>query len=399
MVPMISEISIDGDSIDEQLKRGNVYIVSLTQQLFDIVEKRTVITRGSDPLVEYLDLGPTRDLVHIDSFMDRKCDRIMPLIRRHSTQTLQSLRINVGFRANLVGLIKDPGSGKFLEYPRLHTLKISQFSSSYASQRSVFPDAVPFPHLRHLNILHRYPFADDVLFRGNAATLEYLRVSPYPKTMSILATYNVFTPTSHPKLDSVIIGMLSYESVDEFDNILAHIVFSLSIGPGASVRVVSDLHRLDRVVTTLPSLIFGHTSLQVLILPQMHLLLWEAMMLVCQLPLLSDLETDTPTLGGISQGLTMADILALAHLTCTSVGRRFRCWHIECNQYAKVDYAEVATCKLLMALDCPNFAYAAIHSDRPEPFMKAMEEKINEPRFSQDAPRLHRLLFNGSKAC
>ncbi|KAJ2862723.1 hypothetical protein GGH94_004099 [Coemansia aciculifera] len=278
MVSMVSEISIDGDSIDEQLKRGNVYIVSLTQQLFDIVEKRTVITRGSDPLVEYLDLGPTRDLVHIDSFMDRKYDRIMPLIR----------------------LIKDPGSGKFLEDPRLHTLKISQFSSSYAPQRSVFPDAVPFPHLRHLNILHRYPFADDVLFRGNAATLEYLRVSPYPKTMSILATYNVFTPTSHPKLDSVIIGMLSYESVDEFDNILAHIVFSLSIGPGASVRVVSDLHRLDRVVTTLPSLIFGHTSLQVLILPQMHLLLWEAMMLVFQLPPLSDLETDTPTLGGIS---------------------------------------------------------------------------------------------------
>ncbi|KAJ2837100.1 hypothetical protein FBU31_001211 [Coemansia sp. 'formosensis'] len=394
MVPMVRKVSVEDCISDKLFKRRNVYTMDLAQQLSDIVEKKTEITRGSDLLVKYLDIPPTRDLVHIDSVMDRKNDRVIPLIR-HSVQTLKSLSIIVGFRADLVGIIKDPRSSKFLEYPSLHSLKISQFNSSYASQRSVFGGAVPFPRLCHLDIFYRYPFADDVLFRDNGATLEYFRMAPHPKTVSIIQKYNVFTPTSHPRLDCVIIRSLSRTSITERQHSLSYIAFFLGIGPNASVRVIPDLPRLGRVILPLRSLIISHTNIQVLALPYLRLALVEAMLLVSQLPLLSDLETDAPTPGGLDEGTTMADVTDDPRAICASRGRRFRCWHIYCRDFRSVDFTEVATCMLLMALEFPNFDYATMHRERSEPFMNVMKEKIDEPRFSKDAPRLKRLLFNG----
>ncbi|KAJ2457849.1 hypothetical protein GGI03_005985 [Coemansia sp. RSA 2337] len=63
------------------------------------------------------------------------------------------------------------------------------------------------------------------------------------------------------------------------------------------------------------------------------------------------------------------------------------------------NYAPMATCILLLALACPNFDYAAIDTVHRERFMKVMQEKIDGPGFSQDAPRLRRLLFNGWDDC
>ncbi|KAJ2820372.1 hypothetical protein FBU31_005247 [Coemansia sp. 'formosensis'] len=320
VVPMVREVGVEDSLFDKMFKCRNVYTMDLAQQLFDIVEKKTEITRGSDPLVKYLDIPPIRDLVHKDSVMDRKHDRVIPLIHR-SAQTLKSLSIIVGFRADLVGIIKDPRSSKFLEYPSLHSLKISQFNSSYASQRSVFGGAVPFPRLCHLDIFYRYPFADDVLFRGNAATLEYFKMAPHPKIVSIIQKYNVFTPTSHPRLDCVIIRSLSRTSITERQHSLSYIAFFLGIGPNASVRVIPDLPRLGRVILPLHSLIISHTNIQVLALPYLRLALVEAMLLVSQLPLLSDLVADNPTLAGLYEHIAMADITDDPRAICASRGR------------------------------------------------------------------------------
>ncbi|KAJ2803117.1 hypothetical protein H4S07_004536, partial [Coemansia furcata] len=109
MVPIVGKVGVKDCISDKLFKRRNVYTMDLAQQLSDIVEKKTEITRGSDLLVKYLGIPPTRDLVHMDSIMDRKNDRVIPLIR-HSAQTLKSLSIIVGFRADLVGIIRDPDS-------------------------------------------------------------------------------------------------------------------------------------------------------------------------------------------------------------------------------------------------------------------------------------------------
>ncbi|KAJ2751286.1 hypothetical protein GGI19_004582, partial [Coemansia pectinata] len=129
MAPMVSEIEVTpvGDA-EKLFQRRNVLLIDLCKQLFGVVEKHTVITRGSDPMVMYMDLEPIRDLVRIDYFMDKYFMDVMPLIARNA-RTLQHLDIGIG-DADMTGLVRDPDGGGYLEYPCLQTLRLYSSSDS-----------------------------------------------------------------------------------------------------------------------------------------------------------------------------------------------------------------------------------------------------------------------------
>ncbi|KAJ2052007.1 hypothetical protein GGI08_005126, partial [Coemansia sp. S2] len=120
MVPIVSEIDVTpvGDA-EKLFESGNTTIIDLCKQLFGIVKKHTVITRGSDPMVLHMDMKPIRDLVRIEYFMDRYCTDVMSLITRNA-RTLQHLDINVS-NADMTGLVRGARSGGYLKYPQMHT--------------------------------------------------------------------------------------------------------------------------------------------------------------------------------------------------------------------------------------------------------------------------------------
>ncbi|KAJ2060377.1 hypothetical protein GGI08_003051 [Coemansia sp. S2] len=89
--------------------------------------------------------------------------------------------------------------------------------------------------------------------------------------------------------------------------------------------------------------------------------LWDAITLIRSLPLLSDLETGTLGLGELPRDVSMASLPEYVRSNYAPMGKRFRCWH-------------------------------TYEDHEREQFMAAMQEKIAEPGFSQDAPRLGRLL-------
>ncbi|KAJ2107396.1 hypothetical protein GGI16_001544 [Coemansia sp. S142-1] len=63
MVPVVSEIDVDFHDEPQILHQySDVHISNLVQQLFDIVERRTVLSDSNDYILVYLDLEPIRDL-------------------------------------------------------------------------------------------------------------------------------------------------------------------------------------------------------------------------------------------------------------------------------------------------------------------------------------------------
>ncbi|KAJ2250414.1 hypothetical protein GGI13_004026 [Coemansia sp. RSA 455] len=129
----------------------------------------------------------------------------------------------------------------------------------------------------------------------------------------------------------------------------------------------------------------------------MTLTIWQAITLVKSLPLLSDLTTKAPVLGELPQGLSIAELPEYVCSNYAPMGKRFRCWHV--YDWPEPNYKEIATCVLLLALACPNFDYAALYEDHRKPFMEELRKRIDEPEFSQDAPHLRCLIFNGWKDC
>ncbi|KAJ2458277.1 hypothetical protein GGF42_002171 [Coemansia sp. RSA 2424] len=394
VAPDIRKVDVWAYSNAEDLiKRRDIHIVDLIQQLYDIVEVKTAITRDSVVLVEYLDLEPIRDLVRVTYRIDAISSRIMQLIRR-SAQTLQSLDLTAVAHIDYTELIRDPDSGgRWMEYPCLHKLRLFSDYEMAILRGSISNGAVPFPQLRWLAMRQAYPFGDDVLFRGNAATLEYLEILPDPELVAILKRHNVFTPTSHPKLQCVNINLRFSDARRAFPTASEYLQFTLSIAPRASVLTIPCLPSFGSRLTMELEMLGNHDNIQVLSLYSATLSFWDVVNLIKSLPLLSDLETGDPTMDELPQGITLAQLPEYARSTYAPMGKRFRCWHISFSPSTRL--GNLATCVLVLALICPNFDYAAVDGRHCERFMEVMKGMISEPGFIHHAPRLRRLLFNG----
>ncbi|KAJ2580051.1 hypothetical protein GGH95_002793, partial [Coemansia sp. RSA 1836] len=170
---------------------------------------------------------------------------------RQSAQTLQYLFIKAQDIEDVLGLAQDD-DGHYIEYPCLATLKLGQHALSSTVLRPVTGGVILFPSLRQLSIGDLYPFGDDTLFRGNAATLEYLLIMPRRETCDILRRFNVFTPNSHPKLQCVRTCKQRGYEPDDLQPTDDLVQFALSIAPNTAVRdigitgpVGSTFHALD----------------------------------------------------------------------------------------------------------------------------------------------------------
>ncbi|KAJ2102238.1 hypothetical protein GGI13_000817 [Coemansia sp. RSA 455] len=148
-----------------------------------------------------LELGGITNLVHIKCVIDKPELSFIKLACQNAT-TLESLVIISCGGIDVTSIIQDQ-VGELVTYPHLHTLELSGDSNYYDGLCPLFPGVVPFPSLRRLKFAYEYSFGDDVVFRGNVATLESLHLYLGRMAIDVLRVYGVFTAVSHPKLCSV----------------------------------------------------------------------------------------------------------------------------------------------------------------------------------------------------
>ncbi|KAJ2752844.1 hypothetical protein GGI19_003546 [Coemansia pectinata] len=336
-----------------------------------------------------LELPPTgiSSLVHMD-WRESNGDMAMQLAR-HNAPTLRTLKIYLRETESISHLIQNV-NGNSVQYPCLRVLVLADWPVSRYDQWTmeervpqqplpVFPGETPFPNLRHLGFGGSYPFGDDTLFRGNAYTLEYLHVDLCSRVVRILREYQVFTHSSHPKLQHVRLLFESDRLQALFDTDVSLMKFALSIGPNARVRELHDCQLALPFQYVIP-LLGEYTCIQVLSIPFMSMDLWSIIALVKSLPLLTDLHTqfskpETWPSGVFNQHLPTHVIANYAPM-----GERFRCWQLVGLNGMEVKVA--VKCVLLLALVCPNFDYAAVPAGNRELFMAYLKKAINIDQYN-----------------
>ncbi|KAJ2580805.1 hypothetical protein GGH95_002397, partial [Coemansia sp. RSA 1836] len=248
-----------------------------------------------------LQLSTIRHLTHLDYRVyggpeGRNDYQQVFQLARQNAPTLKSLVIRLLPYYDISDLIVD-ANGKYVAYPCLHTLELRQQKSTSMSAQQGFNGAVPFPFLRRLHIEASYPFRDDTPFRGNAATLEYLKVMVRCQTAVMLKDRNVFTPTSHPKLNCVKLGQITPFVRDQFASASTYMHFALSIAPSALLREINHLGSPTGGVASALALCADCSCIRVLSLPSTFLLLYSAIDVIKLLPLLTDLHVQSLGLG------------------------------------------------------------------------------------------------------
>ncbi|KAJ2061154.1 hypothetical protein GGI17_003264 [Coemansia sp. S146] len=314
-------------------------------------------------------------------------------LAQQNVSTLQSLVLESNHDINVCGLVKDM-TGCYVTYPLLRILKIFEHSSDSEQQRSAIDSVAPFPGLQHLVIERPYPFDDDTLFRGNAATLECLDMVLDSPTISMLRKYKVFTATSHPELQCVNFTQDDIRLPHSFTTAAGFMQSMLSIAPKASVRKIGGLFGCTELATALP-LLGNHVSIQVLTLVNIPLEFWDIIALTKSPPYLSDLHSSfpPPSFEALTVDVNPDELPAYICANYAPMGKRFRCWHVK--YYMTQHHTDTIKCALLLALACPNFDCLVTDFGESRPFMKQMENNIASDVFKEYTPRLRRLLFNG----
>lgn len=93
------------------------------------------------------------------------------------------------------------GGNEYAIYPNLRNLTIRNTGSARTDSKASFPqDIVPFPNLQILRLEGKLPLGDDVLFRGNNFTLQYVRFEMVSELLDSLFNNRIFYPGSHKNL-------------------------------------------------------------------------------------------------------------------------------------------------------------------------------------------------------
>ncbi|KAJ2872881.1 hypothetical protein GGH93_003660 [Coemansia aciculifera] len=369
MAPRLTLVKLSGGiNLRKRADATARHFDSLTTQIVQLVD-RVELTSGLNRTFHHLPMGTIRNLTHFHIKFDGDGEKSMRLVRQN-VPTLQCLSILSRVDANLSGIIEDDDGG-FVEYARLHTLLVELGYGLDKSWQYTSTSAVPFPNLRRLGYGGGFPFsAGPVLLRGNAATLEFLSLILTRDLVLDLLRCNLFTPTSHPKLQCVVLELpLSMRSVNYTDD-PAIIQFMMDIAPGAAVRKISKWPLDQASHPPVLSLLSNHASLQVLALPDLRLSIWDAMTLIQALPLLSDLYGKTLTLAPMPIGVTKRKLVEYVCSNYSPMGTQFRSWYF--GDEDSRDLKDTVKPFLLLALACPNFDCIFIPRNGRVVFMKLM---------------------------
>ncbi|KAJ1958669.1 hypothetical protein EC988_000170 [Linderina pennispora] len=228
-----------------------------------------------------------RDLRCVSTTALEADQHTIELIRR-SASTLECLTVQGGGPEVFAQLLHSE-DGKAVVYTHVHSLEMSY--TVYRSFREAHPTfasptGVYFPALRKLVSKIRYPFSNDVLFRGSETTLEYLDIPLLPRTVSDLQDCGVFNANRFPALKYV------NGKGDRVDDEMTRIQLTGSLlRLAANARVIkASENECPFDLTGFAISEFGQ-NVTVLDIPPIRLTLMRTLQLIKVLPRLQQLRT------------------------------------------------------------------------------------------------------------
>ncbi|KAJ2088811.1 hypothetical protein GGI13_002723 [Coemansia sp. RSA 455] len=388
MMPTLCEIEVEYGLVELEQDPGNDFFDTLLEPLLRLAPRMVHRTLGEKVSVK-VPLDGISNLVHIN--MDVYNMAPIAQLARRNAATLGYLCIMTSYsqRGSVFDLIRDV-EGDYVCYPRLRVLKLEKCSDLSPHRCPVYTSVVPFPILRVLSLEGRYPFDDDVLFRGNAATLESLVLKTKHDDIARIVEFGIFTPTSHPKLQCVSILYGKGYGRSRLTSHTDYLQALLSIAPNAAVRRF-PCGESQPDILSLISIFSNYPNIQVLDLSDIFLPFWDTITLIKSIPLLSDLHIMTPYIIQLPANVKDKELPAYMLSNFTPMGQRFRCWHIS---KASGPIITSVRCVLLLALICPNFDYCVPPKDEFREYMDEFKIVINSGGFKDHAHRLQRFLLS-----
>ncbi|KAJ2430451.1 hypothetical protein GGF41_000991 [Coemansia sp. RSA 2531] len=305
---------------------------------------------------------------------------LYPCLVHKSASTLQHLDIGI-CNANM--LISDL-NGEAVIYPKLQHLRLYECVLSNHDTNAMTTKTITFPVLRALTLCKSYPFHDDVLFRGNSTTLEYLNIVVDNNTIATLSRGNVLE-SKYKRLRHVVFTFygddteFSIDSKTSTNKILNHLV-------GAAKILCVRNYNITRPCIEAAQHGQGFTNIKVFGSTSLTLSLFEVLSLLKTLPALVELRGKINGLGPELESISSNELPDHIVSTYCDIGKGLQVWRITTYKQVKIDYI------ILLALVCPRLWLIRLLCDAFEDIHVQISDALNSQLYSKYAPQLKRLL-------
>ncbi|KAJ1918607.1 hypothetical protein GGI16_003957 [Coemansia sp. S142-1] len=277
--------------------------------------------------------------------------------------------------------------GKAVIYPKLQHLKPS-FDYNDPIERMLALDVVPFPVLKCLILYSCAQLGDDVMFRGNSATLEKLVIYLDARDVAVLSTSPVFN-NGFRNLRTLIIDdiysmnnltQVPIPTMHKFIRNLAANTCKLSLTRNVPVSGLIDLTSSN----------YQFENIQFLDMKGNKSLLHDILRLLKALPVLARLECDIDDLDSGFKLLTDDDLPDHVASNFGNAGKHLHTWLLPHGRGQRS--MKVADYVMLLAIACPRLMLVETLSIDSRSYHTRVTEASRSGPFSKYASRLIRLL-------
>ncbi|KAJ2162444.1 hypothetical protein GGF46_000685 [Coemansia sp. RSA 552] len=261
---------------------------------------------------------------------------------------------------DFVRLVVDE-QGNPVVYPRLTTLLLSDQNAGDQERPPKLAGKAPFPQLRKLQSLIKYPFADDTLFRDNSGSLESLYLMADHKILRMLNGHGVFAKGRLRSLRKLTVA----DCIDEIDDVDP--ITNTYMGVIGSV--LDNLYELRAIDTDISGALTAslfkkvqYQNLQVLSLYCSYLSLSEVVHLLQVLPSLRLLFNRVSGIGSTFRDANATEIAKIMRARFRPLNCNFKRWCITNTTF--FPESVIIASILLVADACPHLG-SVILENRP----------------------------------
>ncbi|KAJ2869553.1 hypothetical protein GGH93_006131 [Coemansia aciculifera] len=318
-------------------------------------------------------------------------DQVANFAPYHNSGTLKELSIRPVTEADWLVILYN-GKETPAVFDSLTSLVLKFTDPSRTSTWTAIKDVEPFPVLSTLKVNGGYPFNDDLLFRGNGAMMQHLRLPFCAIAINALGRFGVLKRGSVTRMNSIRIGVATNidkahlarraDKLIEYQvHCMLEVALALHLSNDATDKPVYG------AVKAAPSTAILH-NLELGSLPFSTARMTS---IISRLPSLVSFTCKIGGLGASIESIPASDCLSTLRAKHYPLSSNFRKL---CVPYtANVLADQIAEAAMLIAVLCPNFVHVDISPKLRDEFSREIAWVSCNRSFQPYAESLRRLIY------
>ncbi|KAJ2850557.1 hypothetical protein IWW36_001807 [Coemansia brasiliensis] len=297
-----------------------------------------------------------------------------------NARSLLTLKIRFHTCSDFRLLVVD-SSGNPVVYPYLTRLVLSKDPDVVMETMPVIEHQAPFPRLEFLQITFDYPFSDDLPFRSNGSTLQFLCILLDHRIIRQLSNCGAFDKTRERVLDHLVIGSSNHGSLQTQNLKPIYRGFYSRVLPYVRYFFIHSSEDAYLMLQSLPATSVRYDNLQLLSMLHTRISFSQIVHILYTFPSLKTLICKYADMGDDFRDMSIQQVAAILRSKYSPLSTSLQCLYIYDFDSNSVNM--MAASVLMLADQCPHLNMVKFPKHREDRALNVLL-RLNQSRYPSE---------------